>query len=111
MKITTVTLGETQIEFHNTFFGKETVKVDGEEVSSQNSISGTEHLFDVVEGEKTVQYRLITGINFNGVAIDLYKDGNPIIQSLKGGKLRFWIIVISAIVVISAIYLIGKELL
>jgi len=111
MKITTVTLGGTKIEFHNSFSGKETIKVNGEEVSSKKSISGTEHLFDVIEGEKTVQYKLITGVNLNGVAFDLYKDGHPIIQSLKGGKFRFWIVLISALVVVAAIYLLGKNLL
>ena len=111
MKITTITLGETQIEFHNTFLGKETVKVNGEEVSSKKSMSGTEHLFDVVEGGKTVQYKLITGINFNGVAIDLYKDGNPIIQSPKRGKLGFWIILITALLIGSLIYSLGKDIL
>ena len=65
---------------------------------------GTEHLFDVVEGGKTVQYRLITGINFYGAAIDLYKDGNPIIQSLKRGELGFWIIVVYGLVIYDGIY-------
>jgi hypothetical protein len=58
MKITTITLGETQIEFHNTFLGKETVKVNGEEVSSKKSMSGTEHLFDVVEGGKNCSVQI-----------------------------------------------------
>ena len=111
MKITTVTLGGTKIEFYNSISGKETIMVNGEEVSSKKSISGTEHLFDVVESEKTVQYKLITGVNLNGVAFDLYKDGHPIIQSLKGGKFRFWIVLISALVVAAAIYLLGKDLL
>ena len=111
MKITTVTLGETQIEFHNSVFVEETVKVNGEEVSSKKSMSGTEHLFGVIEGGKTVQNKLITGFNFNGVAIDLYKDGNPIIQSLKRGELGFWIIVVSALVIAAALYSIGKDLL
>ena len=111
MKITTVTLGETKIEFYNSFSGKETIKVNGEEVSSKKSISGTEHLFDVVEGEKTAQYKLITGMNLNGVAFDLYKDGHPIIQSLKGGKFKFWIVLISALVIVAAILLLGKDLL
>ncbi len=110
MKITTITLGETQIEFHNSVSGKETIKVNGEEVSSKKSISGTEHLFEVVEGEKTVHYKLITGVNLNGVAFDLYKDGNPIIQSLKGGKFKFWIILVAALIVVAAILLLVKDL-
>jgi hypothetical protein len=111
MKITTVTLGETQIEFYNSFSGKETIKVNGEVVSSKKSLSGTDHLFDAVEGEKTVQYKLITGVNLNGVAFDLYKDGHPVIQSLKGGKFRFWIVLSVALIVAAAFYLLINYLL
>ena len=94
MKITTITLGETQIEFHHSVFGKETIIVNGEEVSCKKSMTGTEHLFDVVEGEATAKYKLITGINLNGVAIDLYKDDKPIIQSPRAKRWKAFILMI-----------------
>jgi cytochrome c-type biogenesis protein CcmE len=54
---------------------------------------------------------MTTGVNFNGVAFDLFKDGQPVVQSLKRGKYRFWIVFILALVVIAAFYLLIKDLL
>ena len=62
-KVTSITLGETKIEFYNSFFGKERIIVNGEEVSTKKSLSGTEHIFSVTESGETVQYKMITGLN------------------------------------------------
>ena len=96
-KVTSITLGETKIEFHNSFFGKERILVNGEEVSSIKSISGTEHNFTVKETGEDVQYKLTTGLNLNGVAVNLYRNGNPVIESPTSSKLGFWLIVIIAV--------------
>lgn len=85
MKFTTIHLGENKIEFFNSMLGKETVKVNGEIVSTKSSISGAEHLFTISENNKMVDCKLVTGLSMNGVAIDLYKDGKPVIESPKGG--------------------------
>lgn len=60
MKITTINLGETHIEFHNVRSGKETIKVNGEVVSSKVSFSGMDHVFQVDEGGEEVTYKLPT---------------------------------------------------
>ena len=74
MKYITVYLGEHKIELFNTFLGKETVKVNGEIVSSKYSMAGTEHLFSINEKEGKSDYKLNTGVGFRGVIIDLYKN-------------------------------------
>lgn len=98
-KVTTITLGETKIEFHNSFFGKERILVNSEDVSSKKSIAGTEHSFTVEENGENVQYNLTTGLNINGVAVNLYRDGNPVIESPTSGKFGSWLIVIFAIII------------
>lgn len=108
MKITSITLGETKIEFHNSFFGKERIIVNGVEVSSKKSMTGTEHNFTVTESGETAQYNLITGLNFNGVSVSLYRNGQPVIESPTRGRLGFWMVVTVAILVAALIYLLGK---
>lgn len=108
MKVTTITLGETQIEFHNSLFGKETIKVNGEIVSSKSSTTGTEHSFSVTEDATVNQYKLITGLNMNGVAINLFKNDKPIIESPKRSKWAFWLIVIGLGVLFGFLFNIGR---
>ena len=107
MKVTSITLGETKIEFYNSLLGKERIIVNGEELSSIKSLTGTEHNFTVTESGENVDYKLITGINLNGIAISLYRNGNPVIETPSGGKLGFWLIVIIAVLVAALIYSIG----
>ena len=107
-KVTTITLGETIIEFHNSFFGKERIIVNGEEVSSIKSMTWTEHNFVVKEAGEDVPYKLTTGLNINGVAVSLYRSGKPVIESPTRGKLGFWLIVIFAILIVALIYTLGK---
>ena len=95
-------------EFHNSIFGKERILVNGEEVSSIKSMTGTEHNFTVTESGEAAQYKLITGLNFNGVAINLYRNGNPVIESPTRGRMGFWLVVSVAILVAALIYLMGK---
>ena len=95
MKITTINLGETQIEFHNAFSGKETIKVNGEVVSSKVSFSGMDHIFQVNEGGEEVTYKLTTGTGMFGVMFSLYKNEITIIESPKSkGWIRFALVAI-----------------
>ena len=95
MKITTINLGETHIEFHNAFSGKETIKVNGEIVSSKISLSGMDHVFKVNEGGEEVTYKLTTGTGLFGVMFSLYRNDNTIIESPKTkGWFRFVIVAI-----------------
>ena len=110
-KVTTITLGETKIEFHNTLFGKETIIVNNREVSSIKSISGTIHTFTVKESGEVAQYELKTGLNLNGIAVSLYRNRNPVIESPSRGKLGLWLIVFVTGVLVVLGYLLGKGIL
>ena len=95
MNITTINLGETHIEFHNAFSGKETIKVNGEVVSSKFSFSGMDHVFKINEGGEEVNYKLTTGTGMFGVSFSLYKNEIAIIESPKTkGWLRFALVAI-----------------
>ena len=95
MKITTISLGETHIEFHNALSGKETIKVNGEVVSSKFSFSGMDHVFQVNEGGVKVTYKLTSGTGMFGVMFSLYKNNMPIIESPKTkGWIRFALVAI-----------------
>ena len=94
MKFTTIYLEENKIEIFNSIMGKETVKVNGEEVSSKFSIVGTEHNFQISENGNISDCKIVTGFGLNGVVIDLYKNEKPIIESPKNGCLGFLLMVI-----------------
>lgn len=94
MKFTTIHLGENKIEIFNSILGKETIKVNGETVSTKYSIMGTEHHFKLIENEVESDCKIITGMSLNGVVIDFYKDDMPIIESPKSGCFGFILIVI-----------------
>ncbi|MEO5582014.1 MAG: hypothetical protein ABIR66_04940 [Saprospiraceae bacterium] len=68
--------GPTLIEFHNSIWGEETVRVNGQVVSKQKSIMGAQHFFNVREDGKEVRYVLVTktGENFTPL-LDLYRNG------------------------------------
>ena len=110
-KVTTITLGETKIEFHNTMFGKETIIVNDREVSSKKSISGTVHNFTVKESGEVAHYEFKTGLNLNGIAVSLYRNGNPVIESPSRGKIGLWLILSVTGVLVILGYLLGKGIL
>lgn len=104
-KITSVTLGETCIEFYNSLMGRETILVNGKQVSSKKSLWGTEHNFRIKESGQDVQYKLVTGLNSNGVAVSLYRDGIAVIESPTRGSV--WRMVIIVLVIMALGYLLG----
>lgn len=103
MKFTTVHLENNKIELFNSILGKETIKVNDKIVSEKRSIFGTIHSFKIVENGKDVTCKLATGFGFNGVVIDLYKEGKPIIESPKSGLMGIMIYLFVAAVVIVAL--------
>lgn len=94
MKYTTIYLGENKIEIFNSLIGKETIKVNGAVVSSEFSITGTEHHFELTENEEKADCKIVTGFGINGVVIDFYKNDKPIIESPKSGCLGIILVVI-----------------
>lgn len=101
MHITTIHLGETSIELYNSFWGRETVKVNGELVSSKYSFSGMEHIFFVNESGGEATYKLKTGLGLFGMYFNLYKNDLPVIESprTKGWFSFFLVIIIMVILV------------
>jgi hypothetical protein len=95
MKIITINLGPSSIEFHNSLVGKETIKVNGEIVSSRFSVAGMEHVFTVEEGGEDVVYKLKTGLGFLGLSINLFRDDAAIILGQKtNGWLKITLLII-----------------
>jgi hypothetical protein len=82
MKFTTIYLEENSIEIHNSFLGKETIKVNNKIVSEIRSFFGAEHNFKINENENIVDCRIIIGFSLHGVVFNLYKNNKPIIISL-----------------------------
>jgi|TARA_B110000037_G_C16815952_1_gene381627 hypothetical protein len=82
MKFTTIYLEENIIEIHNSFLGKETIKVNNEIVSEIRSFFGAEHSFKINENENITDCRIKIGFSLNGVVFNLYKNNKPIIISL-----------------------------
>lgn len=72
----------TQIEFTNSFSGKETVIANGHIVSVKSSFLGTDHHFEVNEGGQETQYTLRTKIHGpTMVAIDIIRNGHFILKN------------------------------
>lgn len=94
MKFTTVHLGDNKIELFNTLLGKETVKVNGEVVSSTYSMLGAEHPFPIREDGKDIECIVQFGFGMNGVVFDLYKDKKPVIEAEKKGFISLFLIII-----------------
>jgi len=99
MKVTTVYLGVNKIELFNSLLGKETVKVNGQEVSSKSPMAGTEHNFIITENDKVSNCKLVTGFGVSGVVFDLYRDNQPIIESPKVGLGRVMIFLLVIFIV------------
>ena len=72
MKYTTIHLGTNKIELYNSLLGKETVKVNGETVSSTYSMLGAEHVFTINENGEQVDCTIKFGFGMNGIVFDLY---------------------------------------
>lgn len=85
MKYTTIYLGNNKIELFNTLLGKETVKVNGEVVSSKYSMLGANHEFTLIEDGEQVPCNIKFGFGMNGIVFDLHKAGEPVIESEKSG--------------------------
>lgn len=82
MKFSTLFLYGQKIEVFNSWLGKESIKVNGEEKSSKYSLFGTTHSFQF-EDEEGVSHdcQISFGMNLTGVVMDVYLDKQPVIVS------------------------------
>lgn len=92
MKFSTIQLGTNKIEIFNSYLGKETIQLNGETVSEKKSITGATHTFTIIEEDRTVPCKIILGYGANGVVMDFYKDGIPIIKSPRSSLLVLFFI-------------------
>ncbi len=75
-------IGRTLIEFTNSFYGTETVLVNGQVVSEKSSILGAVHHFKVMEDGQNIHYSLRTKVGgVTLVMIDLIRAGEYILQN------------------------------
>ena len=81
MKFTEGAFRKWGYEIHNSFLGKETIKVDNKIVSEGSNI-GAEHNFKINENKNIVDCRITIGFSLHGVVFNLYKNNKPIIISL-----------------------------
>ncbi|NQU53635.1 MAG: hypothetical protein HQ522_13960 [Bacteroidetes bacterium] len=77
MKYYEYNIGSDKIEFFNSYFGKETILVNGKKTSAKFSITGAEHKFKInsTEFEIITEYKLFDDHKFN---LYLKKDGELI---------------------------------
>jgi len=94
MKFTSIYLGNNKIELFNSILGKETVTVNDAVVSEKSSFFGTDHNFTIKEDGYDSNCVLTTGMGFNGVVIDLYKNGKPVIESSKFNSTKIFTIIV-----------------
>lgn len=107
MKYTTIQLGDNKIELFNSILGKETIKVNGETVSSAYSMLGGDHSFTINENGQEVDCSITYGFGVHGVVFDLYKDGVPVIKSEKSGYLGLTLLMLIIFGITIALSLVG----
>lgn len=83
-------IGDTVIEFHNSWLGEETVIVNGKTVSKQSSFRGRHHHFSIMEDGSLARYVLTSKITQSmQVALDLRRNGTVLQEDViirAGGK-------------------------
>jgi len=93
MKFITIQSGDAKIEIHNSIWGKETIKVNDEVVSSQFSFFGSVHNFSRIEDNEEILYEVKMKLGF-GPAFDIYRHGKPLLIFPKYGALRLFIFIV-----------------
>jgi hypothetical protein len=89
MKIATFYTDGHEVEIHNSFWGVESVKVDGKTVASQYSTLGAKHSFMIESEERKDEYHVKFRIGFPA-AIDIYKNDKPLFMSPRNIGWRFF---------------------
>ena len=85
MKYYEFNIESDKIEFHSSYFGKETIIVNGKKVSNKFSLTGTEHKFKI----NSADFSLITEyVLFNDYKFNLHLEKNGKLIDLKFIKLN-----------------------
>lgn len=83
MKLLSFFYNGNEIEFHNSWLGKECIKYNGETMSSKYSMMGKEHKFSVLEDSIWTDYIVEIGFTCYGVGFNIYRNGEPLMESLS----------------------------
>jgi len=87
MRIVAVFAGDNEISVHNNFWnGVETVRYNGEEVSSKFSWFGATHRFSAEEDGQVVDYDVEVGFTLNGVSVSIWRNDRPLMIGLRRGS-------------------------
>lgn len=87
MKMLSVFYQGNEISVHNSCWGVETVRYNGQKMTSAFSWWGKTHRFSVMEGNEQAQYTIIISMNWNSwnlISIDVYRNEEPL--SLSGSR-------------------------
>ncbi len=87
MKVIKIYSDNDTLELFNNLIGKETVKINGEVVSTKYSFFGSTHTCSLLSNGEKVEYK----VQFRPglpASFDIYKDGKPIIESPPHGLWR-----------------------
>ena len=102
MKFITLHIGDSKIELHNSWLGKETVIVDGQVISEKYSITGASHRFTIRENGQEKQAQLSTKLTINGAIFDLYVDNKPVIEIPESNN-SIWIFFLGIVIISAAL--------
>jgi hypothetical protein len=87
MRLFAVFAGDNEISVHNNYWnGVETVRYNGEKVSSKFSWFGATHHFTVEEDGELVDYEVEVGFTLNGVSANVWRNNSPIMIGIKRGS-------------------------
>lgn len=104
MLVITLYYQDQKIEFFNMWLGKETIKVDGQTVSTKRSFLGAENKFVIYSEGREKSCRFNTGLGYGGIVYDFYVDGNTILESSKKSVIYSAMLIGLAIGVFISIY-------
>ena len=80
MKMLTFFHEGNEISVHNNLLGVETVKYNGEKMTSQFSLFGSTHDFSVEESDMTVNYQIKISMSMLvGVTFSLWRNGEALL--------------------------------
>jgi len=110
MLVSSIYHQNSKIDIYNSWLGKETIKVNGQTVSSNWSIFGSTHHFVINSDGEEKQCKFVASLGNGGMVFDFYVDGKPVLESPQN---RFYYYTIMIAIPLGAVlgvlfYVFGK---
>ncbi|KEO72014.1 hypothetical protein [Anditalea andensis] len=83
---------------------KKPLKENGQKVSTKRSFLGGGHVFSINTEGADKQFKFTSSLGYGGIVYDMYVDGDPILESSKGGFFYSAMIIGMAIGIFISIY-------